>query len=376
MRTRKTRYLLVFVCLLALFVLYPVLPASAEGPVLMKPPAKDAAVVVSMPGLPIIPAKNLLRDVNVGPEGLVIRQSHVKDGKIIIPPAGLYYDIRVSLGRSLLNDPILLLGKIYTLVDTGNHLDVKKNFTLKPGERALYGDGSHALECSISTSFFSLIPEASFKILKPSGNYFGAAFGPVTTNPSVTSAHTLAQGTKFPEGALSPDPASWTTVFHGSNVAVNELTYLVAKEVSKTQSTVLEWGAGAIDWVALTADKPIEATLGAGEMANLGQYKVKVVKVDAGAKTAEVQLLGADNKVLASKTLGPLNEQVLTLLPSDPVARETLILKHGDVQVGLDAFRNPFKGDKVALLGYTGVFKIDNAAPWKDDPRFLLRPDT
>jgi hypothetical protein len=305
----------------------------------------------------------------------VIRQSYVKDGKVVIPPAGLYWDVRVHLGHPMLADPVLILGKVYYLVDTGNSEVVKRSFTAKNGDLVPFGDGSHALQVSVSTTFFPNIPDVTFKILKPSGNLFGAAFGPVTTNQWAHPYSNISNGSQLKEGIDSQDSDSYQPKYYGENVVSQELTYVVVSDVTTDTVTVREFATGGLDWVEFSPNKPTQAMLGVGDTMDLGKYRAKVMDIDSANKTLQVRLETPDGTKVTEKTLGPLTDQVLSTLPSSP-EKETLILKNDDVQVQLDAFREPFKGDQVSLLGYTGVFRHGNAATWKDDPRFVFRPDT
>jgi hypothetical protein len=67
-------------------------------------------------------------------EGLVIRQSHIQDGKIIIPPSGLYYTTRTPLSRAIQGDRILILGELYYFVDFSTRLDVVTYKDMAPGD--------------------------------------------------------------------------------------------------------------------------------------------------------------------------------------------------------------------------------------------------
>ena len=66
--------------------------AADDGRVVMTSPAKDGAYVLKMKGLVNNHRIKLLNgDRKAINDGIVIRKSFVKDGKVTIPAGGLYY---------------------------------------------------------------------------------------------------------------------------------------------------------------------------------------------------------------------------------------------------------------------------------------------
>ena len=81
--------------LLGAFTLAVALPCAVFGSerVTMQSPAKDAAYVSLLPGMVNNhKLKSYLGTAHTANDGIVIRQSYIKDGKIIIPPGGLLCD--------------------------------------------------------------------------------------------------------------------------------------------------------------------------------------------------------------------------------------------------------------------------------------------
>ena len=79
-----TGVLLVLLLLLARPVAAQEPGFEVEGTAIMKAPAADAAVVDGMEGFPIVTEESLLQTVRIGPEGVVIRQSAIEDGQIVV----------------------------------------------------------------------------------------------------------------------------------------------------------------------------------------------------------------------------------------------------------------------------------------------------
>jgi hypothetical protein len=373
----KSRRALLLMCVLVMAMFWAAPMASAEDPVLGKSPAKDAPLVAEMPGFQRVMVKNFAKNSSMN-DGVVIRQSYIEDGKIVIPPAGLYYSLRVSpQSRALYGDRLVIAGKTYYFVEYGTSFDVVRDVTMKVGDCAPMGDGSKCWELSsIGYGFAGDIPGATFQILKPSGNYYGTSF-PVRVSPLLIPATALAWGSHNPTGTLLPGaPTDWQIEYYGYNVATSGQSYVVVDKITPTEVHLQEAGTGGLTWMTITETAPVTGTVSAGKTMDLGKYKVKLVAADAKAATAEIEVLEG-NKVVASKKLGPVTKGMFDYLPEDPTAREKLTLSTDEFTVHLQVYGGqPFAGDQVALVGYTDLIKVENPDDWPDDPRFVVRPDT
>ena len=348
-------------------------PDPMTTPAIRQAPAQDCAVITKMAGFPSMKVSSVVEDQVLGNEGVIIRQSVIKDGKIIIPPQGLFYTVRTNGQRHpLVNFPVLLMGKVYFLADNSHNYATKKDFVVKLGEAVPYGGNFSALELSSTETSWvgTALWGATFQVLKPSGNYYGSTWQ--VKNP-------LGPETRSVQDAIAQKPMDGL-FYQADTLASTGDVYLLAKEVKQDQVTVSEWVANEIMTTDL-ATKAMTATLAVGETFDLGQYKAKLTALDATAGTANVQILGADGKSVAEKTLGPLTttgaNQNRALLASDDANMAKMLLHYQDVEVGLSAFANPFKdAGKVALLGYTGVFRTTMGQAWPQDPRFIVFHDT
>jgi hypothetical protein len=369
----RTRWLLLCFILLVGLIAAPL--AYADDPVLGKPPAKDATFVAAMDGFDNVSTKSLVRGLQLQ-EGLVIRQSSIVDGKIVIPPAGLYYTTRAPLAKALQGDQILMLGKLYYLVDYTTRFDVVKDVTMKVGDCTPIGDGTKCWELSsISKSYAGQIPAATFQILKPSGNYYGTAFR-VATDPLLIPAGALAWGSHNPAGSLLPGaPTDWQNSYYDNNVATSGQSYVVSDKVTGAEAHLLDAGTGAINSMLLTAKAPVTATLAAGKTMDVGKYKVRVAKVDTAAKSVDIEILSGTT-VEAKATFGPVTDTLFEYLPEDPMARAKVALTHKDIHVHLNVFGTPFSNEGAALVAYTDMFEVTNPGDWPGDTAFAARPDT
>lgn len=380
MRTR-IKQLFVVLFIVAFAVTSTTTPAQAASDnVLMKAPYKDAAFVLSMPGIQDVKSNNLLGTAITLDEGLVIRQSRIENGKIIIPKAGLYYTTRNGKAAMLQGHPLMILGKVYTIVDTKTQLDVIKDVTIKKGESYPIGDGTKHLELSsidVSGNGFES-PGATFQILKPSGNYYGTEF-PVAPNSKLLdiTKGALGNGTDRKTGTYYPgkDGQKFNTEYYGKPIAISGQSYLIVDKVTAQDAHVKEFGTGAMNELMITEKAPVELFLGKGETGKVGDYNVTVT--DLTSDSATVELKDKAGKTV-QKLLGPFTQDTLNYLPADEITRANLVMRTEDnkAQVQLDAFRKPFRDGKVALVGYTDILTLKNPDQWVSDPRFVARPDT
>lgn len=378
----KTLLMLMVLCLV--LSNFSTVTAAEQERVLKKSPAKDAAVVEALEGFKTFSHTSLTGKYSM-PEGLVIRESYIKDGKIHIPPSGLYYTIRLNNNNTnpFGENVLYTLGKKYNWVDFSFKQDILANATYaKVGDKVPFGDGSKSLEMTgySSNSPGFIAPTATFSILKPSGNHYGATFQ-VTTDPKLldVAKGVLKDGTGKPSGsyAVGEKGYKWTEEYYGTSVARAGATYLVADQVTTDKSVVKEFGTGAIEFALYTEKEPQKIVLAAGERAYLNEWHVKVVDISNNAAT--VKLWNSKTNEVLEKVLGPLTSDTTSRIPADQAQRNKFVIRpaSNDIQVQLDIYNDPFgEAAKVKLVGFTDIIKVDNAQLWPSDDRFIWRPDT
>ena len=168
---------------------------DAPDRVVMQSPAKDAAVLAKMQGLvnnrKAKTLSGLSRTIN---DGVVIRKSTIKDGKIIIPPSGLYITVRSTNWHPFDNEPLTLAGKTYHAITDRYVRDVIRNVTMKKGQvlpsNANKSRGWELSSVENDTYGIEGGNSAVFKIVKTTGNYYGSQF-PVYTGAQISNAATV-----------------------------------------------------------------------------------------------------------------------------------------------------------------------------------------
>lgn len=356
--------------------------APEQGRVLMSAPAKNCAVVAEFPGIKNVTTQSYIRKITLN-EGLVIRQSRIENGKIIIPPSGLYYTTRTPKSGVLQGDKVLILGKLYEFVDQTTKLDVITNVWVDKKKGVPFGDGTKILELStlaMGANGFP-VPNATFKILKQSGNYYGVAFPVATSNlfTDITSGK-LNNGSGRKAGVYLPTDKGqdFETEYYASSVAVSGQTYLVADKVTPKGAQVKEFATGALRYMLLSPEAPVEALMGPGDKITGGGFTLEVTEV--GANSAQVKLTCNKSGQSWSKRLGPLTADVLKYMPVDEEKRAGFILRDPSdrTQVQLNIYKagGAFQNGKVQIALYKNLIKLGNPSPWAMDTRFIYRPDT
>lgn len=360
----------------------PICLAADPPRALMVSPAKDCAVVADFAGFKDVKTDSHLRKITLN-EGLVIRGSKVENGKVVIPASGLYYTTRTPKSGVLQGDKVLILGKLYHFVDQASQLDVIKDVWVKKDAGVPFGDGTKKLELStmeMGANGFP-VPNATFKILKQSGNYYGVTF-PVAKSDlliDITSG-VLNQGTKRDPGTYHPsDPGQdFETEFYASSVAVSGQTYLVASQVTPEGAQVREFATGAARYIVLTEKDPAAGYLAPGEKLSGGGFTVEATEV--GPDYAQVKLTCDQSGQSWTKRLGPITAESIKYMPVDEQTRERFVLRDAQsralVQINLYQADGPINQGKVSLSLYHDLFSLGNPCPWEPDRRFVFRPDT
>lgn len=299
-------------------------------------------------------------------ESVYIRGSYVdyRQGKIVIPPAGLCYSARNARNiRTLAGEAFFLLGKKGYLASFDAGTFVRKNLDLELWKNQPMGDGNLMYwqdellgarnKALRFTKHFYLDdrPGVELSLMKYSGNRWGAHF-------------LLAQGLD-PQGGnryLLPE------------IFAEGATWIIPEYLGSNYAKLKEFGTPTIEAITFTYQQPKEVDLAPGQSAKLGKYQLRCEAVDPVNQTVGLTLLDEAGRAVASKTLGPLNQAALALLPQDKDTARGMQLAHDDVQAEL-IIQEPFKEGKARLSLFTHLQRLERDTPYEFDPRFMVRPD-
>lgn len=359
--------------------------ADAPDRVVMQAPAKNAAVLAHMPGmvsnLKVKTLSGLTRNIN---DGIIIRKSTIKDGKIIIPPSGLYLTVRSNNWFPFDAEPLTLAGKLFHAISYRSERNVMRNVEFKEGQVIpIDGAKSRGFQLMSFDTFSWGQKEGScsaeFRFLKASGNFYGENF-PVQFGPKVTNAAangSFVNGSKQPEG-ISPltvanglDRGIW-----GTNIATVGRTYIIVDKLEGDVVKVREMATDACTALFVSPSDPVVASYAKGDSFTIGDAKVEVTDVTDNAASIKI----TDKKGSVTKTFGPLTpENTDALLLSMP-QRELFWVQSKDgtvaVHLNIRSGAAPIANGKASLVAYNDVVEINNGSVWPSDTRFLARPET
>ena len=357
---------------------------DAPDRVVMQSPAKDAAVLAKMQGLvnnrKAKTLSGLSRTIN---DGVVIRKSTIKDGKIIIPPSGLYITVRSTNWHPFDNEPLTLAGKTYHAITDRYVRDVIRNVTMKKGQvlpsNANKSRGWELSSVENDTYGIEGGNSAVFKIVKTTGNYYGSQF-PVYAGAQISNAAadgSLVKGSKDPEGHTVPTAENGLSeMIYGSNIATVGRTHVIIDAIEGDSVKVRELATDSCSAIFVSPNEPVVASYGKGDTFTIGDAKVEVTDVAANAATVKL----TDKSGTVTKVLGPLTPENTRMLLMSVVDRDRLwtLSKDGKVAVHLNIRPSdkPIADGNVSLGAYNDVVEVNDGSVWPADTRFLARPET
>ncbi len=335
-------------------------------------------------------------------EGFMIRQSFIKDEKIVIPSGGLiYFTFGGEYFSNLNGEPFVIAGKESIWIEKEETMIIKKDFTvqLRKPPVPLGEEGTIALAHTYYNDRYMGVQRANFKYVFANGYSTWDLSTVIPSDGYARSRNAIAYGYLQGEGMITPPPVQ----YFGDPYNASSSYYVVVDSVTPEGIKIKEAGAADMIWFKISYKKPIVANdVTAGQTLPVGKYRVKVSSVDSNLGTARILLLDSKGNGLAEKTLGPLTLEtykVKHLLEHSMIIRRSLALDYENIRIQLNTKFDPnwgpgpvklmneagdfvplpqvnevstFHGGKVDLIIYEDVKKMELRRPWSEDPRFIL----
>lgn len=356
--------------------------ADGESAV-MKSPAADGAYVMKLQGMTnnykikLLDGKRKTVD-----DGVVIRQSYVKDGKVVIPAAGLYTTSRCSNWWSFNDHVFTIAGKKYHFITDEYQQDVVKNVTMKPGD-IIFGnkEKTRGWELkAIDPDPFGIAGGhmAYFWLIKTTGNYYGNPFivvGGSNVKPSASDGSLLKSGSGLKEGTTScmeqPDIRPYLV---GNDISTNSRSVIYMDSLSATEARIKEFVTVSTSKALISPNDPVIGLYGKGDTIKIGNATVEVTDITADTATVKI----TDKQGTVTKTL-KADAESLKLFPASRVVCKAMYAQSesGRELVNINP-RNEggaFVNGKVALMAHSDVITVTNGGEWAADKRFITRPE-
>jgi hypothetical protein len=311
-------------------------------------------------------------------EIMVIRASYVdyRNGKIVIPPGGLYYSTRDS--RNIRpGESLYIFGKKAYLERFKSYMVVRKNFRIdrwkeQPmGDKNLLfwqdvplGDGSKAMRYMGTRKIWGR-PVAELRVTKYSGNNWGAN---IMLGPGLYSYDDVASES-LPPGIHEADNKYFVPDVFGEGA-----TYVIPKFVTHDFVEIEEMGTPGMNEFTITYKAPQKHVMKVGDLQQVGKYTLKLEAIDAEALTVTAALYDEAGNKVAEKVYGPVDDALMDRLPQYAPSQAKIQLIYEDIQVDLNVPVD-FSKDTVTLYAATECQTFQRDKPWPSDPRFLVRPD-
>jgi hypothetical protein len=311
---------------------------------LMKDRPVNPAYVPGLPGLP--QNKTILNDYGIKKpkyDGVIIHQSRVQNGHVIIPPGGLVYLEDTWRGEvALVGEHVAYLGKTPTYIDYDMIIEVQKDVTIPSGGSVAVGGQVYHYYATVG---HGKTANHTLHVRTIAGTDWEWAFGSPVLSTSQTN---WWEGVRFAQ------------LYNQGQ----------AREVTPKQ-IVFDWISGVRMDRLLMADKQLFAGWAKpGQEWKVGARTVRLASIDAQAGVATIEIREADETVY-HKTLGPVQAD---LLIEDSGARKALVFERDDIAGFLVPWPEAFRKGQAQLKLYSGTFSIRYGADYAGDSRFATYP--
>lgn len=354
--------------------------ALASDSALTLRPQADAAILPVAPDLERITYTTPMGTTANHNEGIVIRQSRIEDGKIIIPPAGIFYTNRGPRDYMLRADILNMLGQPYYLAKITTQGGVVADLTMKPGDRVfIFPDRALWLKSISPKGNGHPTPSAVLEMTRANGSAV-RALPEVNTTPYSNDYLTWTPWGK-PTGVY---PLDWDRRFDLHNwtmdLSIYAGKYVKVDNLTDESLRVVEAFTHRAEYLLVSKEAPVTGYFGVGDSQALGDWTATVKAVDQAAGTATVSLTHKDGRVV-EKTLGPIPEDLVYYLGNAELeTRTSFMLNDPDetVQVELAPHRRNglFNDGKVGLNMYADLQRFEPGMIWPSDSNWTYRPDT
>lgn len=357
--------------------------ADAAERVAMASPAKDAAMVPVLRGMVNnLKAKTFMDEARTANDGIVIRQSRIENGKIIIPAGGLYVTSRSGNWEPFRGDVLTIAGKEYYSVMDRYERNIVRNITAKVGQLIPINDqktrGFQITGVSDNSLGMTGAGNATFMLVKATGNFYGSSF-PVYAGNLLTNIATsnMDRMTTEPEGTTVPTAENKLDRHaYGSNFFSVGRTHVIIDpaNINKDAIKVLELGTDSCTDLWVSPNQPVVGEYAKGGNFTIGSTKVEITALGQNSATVKV----TDGKGSVEKELGPYAKNEWE--PMSMSGREPfwMLSSDGKTAVMLHVRKDggPFAAGKVSLVAFNDLVHIQNSSVWEADNRFVAIPET
>jgi hypothetical protein len=337
-------------------------------------PWQDATYMPELGGLLNITRHNQYGQKRDLSECVVLRRSHIKDGKAYVAAGGLYYASDTSYdARPLMRDPILILGEVCYMLRTETERVVKRNIKVKKGGKALVDDSGYRIWFDYSTDHY-MKPYAEVAFISPSGGW--PHEWPISTiHPQIEKLENV----DLDEGIIPQqrDFIMDKSYLYGATV-------LDAEEITFDKATFAKIEYPKIKEAIFSMDRPYVVNILQETYRWYGNKRIYAFRKEEGVLVEVRNWTG--RKVLASKLLIPATQQEYKVAQQEKMCLTRLDLDlHIELLVDPDWYKGsdaaPWANDvpygwqegTVSFAVYDDLLKLEDGKPWPNDDKYIVR---
>lgn len=357
-----------------IFLILASFSSAAEESPRGLPPADNATYIPQLGGLLNATMHNHYGQKKQLAECIVLRGSSIKDGKVQVPAGGLFYASSTSEdARPLMKDPFLILGEEAYLVGLKTSSATKTDVRVERGEKALIDPSGYRIWYEDSTDHYGK-PYGEFPLLQPSGGWQIEL--PVSTSfPTPAKVRDLQV-----KSGINPQLKE----FFMSDVALYGLTEMQLSNISKEAATFSKIEYPTITEAVFSLDRPYVVAVRQESYRWYWNKRIYAFRKENGILVEVRNWTG--KKVLASKLLVPSTQQEYKVEDQDRLSLTSFDLdmhielvvdpswyKGSDYAPWVNDAPYGWKGGTISFMIYHDLVKLNDAAPWPRDDRYLVR---
>jgi hypothetical protein len=307
-------------------------------------------------------------------ECVVLRQSHIKDGKAYVDAGGLYYASNTSYdARPLMRDPMLILGEHCYLLRLKTERAVKRNVYVKKRDKALIDPSGYRLWFDYSTDHY-MKPYGEFALIAPSGGW--PHEWPISTDlPQIEKT----EGLSLPEGIIPQEKD-----FFMNKDYIYGATVVSAEKITFDDALFSRIEYPVIKEAVFSMDRPYVCEILQESFRYYGTKRIYAFRKENGILVEVRNWTG--KKVLASKLLITSTQQEYKVSEQEKTCLTRLDLDlHIELIIDPDWYKASdfgpwangvpygWKEGTVAFAIYDDLLKLENGKPWPRDDRYIVR---
>ncbi len=339
-------------------------------------PARDMVFIPHLPGLLNKTYRDEYGNKNSLSEAIVLRGSSIENGKVTVPPGGLFYISETAKeARPLVRDPFLVLGQHAYLVDLDTRTRTVRDVEIDKGGRVMLEDTGYRLWFDYATDHFER-PYAEFAVISPSGGW------PLEF-PISTSFPSREEARKLPASKPGHNPQI-KEFFLDKEYFLGASRYK-AESIDFDKARFEEIQFPLITKAVFSMTRPIALEVRQEDYRFYFNKRIYAFRKPDGLLVRVTNFSGT--KVLGEKLIKPVTSQGYQdrmdakdnyhlTIPEEDLRIEIMVhstkLKHSDFVPWSTGKSHGYQNGYLAFVIYRNLITVEDGRPWPLDERYKV----